>query len=76
MPLQVSPLSPADLAAIIELEQASPHASQKTFIVVYASAVDGRMWCGDCRDAEPFVNKKFEKSEDIVRIVFAGSKEE
>jgi hypothetical protein len=34
------------------------------------------MWCGDCRDAEPFVNKKFENSVENVRIVYAGKKDE
>jgi hypothetical protein len=38
--------------------------------------VDGRMWCGDCRDAESFVNAKFGDSGKTVTVVYAGSKPE
>jgi hypothetical protein len=34
------------------------------------------MWCGDCRDAEPFVNAKFGESGETATVVYAGLKPE
>ena len=70
MPLQVSTESPAVIAEQLD------SAEKPAFLVVYASLVNGRMWCSDCRDAEKFVNEAFEKSEEDVKVVYAGNKEE
>lgn len=75
MPIQAVELSPSDLAEVIQSEQDGEH-NKPTYIVFYASIVDGRMWCGDCRDAEPFVNKKFGDDSENVRIIYAGKKDE
>jgi hypothetical protein len=46
--------------------------SKPAFLVVYASLTGNRSWCGDCRAAEPFVNKKFGVTEDVAKVVYAG----
>lgn len=71
MPLQVSNESPDEIAKSFESVGSKP-----AFLVVYASQTDGRMWCGDCRDAEPFVKEKFANWSDVVRIVYAGQEPE
>jgi hypothetical protein len=71
MPLQLSSDSPEDVAKALNTNSSKP-----AYLVVYASVVDGRMWCGDCRDAEPFVNAKFGKSGKTATVVYAGSKPE
>ena len=70
MPLQVSTASPTSVADSLT------HTSTPTFVVIYASVTDGRSWCGDCRAAEPFINAKFGQSEDVVRIIYAGQRDE
>lgn len=71
MPLHFSTDSPEDVAKTLSSTPTKP-----TYLVVYASAVDGRMWCGDCRDAEPFVNAKFGDSGETATVVYAGLKPE
>ncbi|KAL5322677.1 hypothetical protein ACEPPN_010652 [Leptodophora sp. 'Broadleaf-Isolate-01'] len=73
MPLKVSSESPSELAASLK---ASATASKPSFVVVYASLVNGKSWCGDCRDAESFVNSKFASGEDVVKVVYAGQRDE
>jgi uncharacterized protein (DUF736 family) len=71
MTLQVSNESPS---AVAEALKSGP--SKPSFLVVYASLTNGRSWCGDCRNAEPFVNKKFADNPDVVRVVYAGQSHE
>ncbi|KAH7348507.1 hypothetical protein BKA65DRAFT_427537 [Rhexocercosporidium sp. MPI-PUGE-AT-0058] len=73
MPLKVSSESPSELAASLK---ASATASKPSFVVVYASLMNGKSWCGDCRDAESFVNSKFASGEDVVKVVYAGQRDE
>lgn len=49
-------------------------ASAPSFLVVYASLKPetGLSWCGDCRDAEPFVEKYLGGLEKEVGVVYAG----
>jgi thiol-disulfide isomerase/thioredoxin len=71
MPLQVSAESSAAIA-----ESLKSSGSKPSFLVVYASLANGSSWCGDCRSAEPYVNAKFANSADVVRIVYAGQRDE
>jgi hypothetical protein len=71
MPLRLSSDSPEDVAKSLNSSPIKP-----AYLVVYASVVNGRMWCGDCRDAEPFVNAKFGDSGETATVVYAGSKPE
>ncbi|TVY87097.1 Thioredoxin-like protein [Lachnellula willkommii] len=71
MPLQVSTESPSAIAQSLESSSSTP-----SFLVVYASHVDGRSWCGDCREAEPLVDAKFADRADDVKVVYAGQKDE
>ncbi|TVY14408.1 Thioredoxin-like protein Clot [Lachnellula arida] len=71
MPLQVSTESPSAIAQSLESSSSKP-----SFLVVYASHVDGRSWCGDCREAEPLVDAKFADRADDVKVVYAGQKDE
>ncbi|KAE9367366.1 hypothetical protein N431DRAFT_561365 [Stipitochalara longipes BDJ] len=71
MPLHFSTDRPEDVAKALASGPKKP-----AYLVVYASAVDGRMWCGDCRDAEPFVNAKFGDSGETATVVYAGLKPE
>ncbi|CAL3968608.1 hypothetical protein PZA11_004635 [Diplocarpon coronariae] len=74
MPLEASSASAPDVEALL---RSSATAAKPCFVVVYASlGADGMSWCGDCRDAEPFVTRKFADSEDVVRIVYAGQRDE
>ncbi|KAH7050191.1 hypothetical protein B0J12DRAFT_663499 [Macrophomina phaseolina] len=74
MPLTTSTASPHDLAKTLESDAA---ATGTGFLVVYASHVDGQSWCGDCRAAEPVVEKKFgDKFGERAWVVFAGDKAE
>lgn len=68
MPLQPTPESPTTLATSLL------SAPKPAFLIVYASKIDGRMWCGDCRAAEPLVSEKFADAEQVVKIVYAGEK--
>ncbi|KAF4633760.1 hypothetical protein G7Y89_g4356 [Cudoniella acicularis] len=71
MPLQVTSETPSAIASSLKSSPSKP-----AFLVVYASLTDGRSWCGDCRRAEPFVNAKFGGADDIVRVVYAGQRDE
>jgi Eukaryotic protein of unknown function (DUF953) len=71
MPLKFSTEGPDDVAKLLRSASTKP-----AYLVVYASAVDGRMWCSDCRDAEPFVNAKFGDSGETATVVYAGLKPE
>lgn len=74
MPLTTTNLSPADLESALK---ASQHTSRKPrYVIFYASLTDGRSWCGDCRDAEPFVSKQFGGWSEDVLVVYAGLREE
>ncbi|TVY25727.1 Thioredoxin-like protein [Lachnellula hyalina] len=71
MPLQVSTESPSAIAQSLDSTS-----SQPSFLVVYASHVNGRSWCGDCRDAEPLVDAKFADRGEVVKVVYAGQQDE
>ncbi|TVY38429.1 Thioredoxin-like protein [Lachnellula occidentalis] len=71
MPLQVSTESPSTIAHSLKSSS-----STSSFLVVYASEIDGRSWCGDCREAEPLVDAKFVDRAEVVKVVFAGQKDE
>jgi hypothetical protein len=71
MPLQVSTESPAAIAESLKSSSSKP-----SFLVVYASLTNGKSWCGDCREAEPFVNTKFAERADGVKVVYAGQRDE
>ncbi|KAK2625987.1 hypothetical protein QTJ16_004249 [Diplocarpon rosae] len=74
MPLHVSSEPASAVEAFLE---SSATASRPSFLVVYASrGADGQSWCGDCRDAEPVVNSKFADGEAVVKIVYAGQRDE
>lgn len=46
------------------------------FLVVYASIVNGKSWCGDCVAAEPLLKKHFSGEEaERLTIEYAGNKE-
>lgn len=47
------------------------------FLIIYASIVDGKSWCGDCRASEPIINSKFPKDdpERPLTVHYAGDKE-
>jgi len=74
MPLKTTSLSPADLASA--LKQSQQATAKPQYVIFYASLTDGRSWCGDCRDAEPLVNKKFGNGDEEVLVVYVGLKEE
>ncbi|TVY37967.1 Thioredoxin-like protein [Lachnellula subtilissima] len=71
MPLQVSTESPSAIAQSLESSS-----SQPSFLVVYASHVNGRSWCGDCREAEPLVDAKFADRTEVVKVIYAGQQDE
>ncbi|TVY84084.1 Thioredoxin-like protein Clot [Lachnellula suecica] len=71
MPIKVSNESPE---ALVESFQSS--SIKPSFVVVYASLTDGRSWCGDCRAAEPLVNAKFADRTDVLKVVYAGQRDE
>jgi hypothetical protein len=70
MPLQQTREAPTSLAT--SLPSAASTSQKASFLVVYASLTGNRSWCGDCRAAEPFLNKKFGVSEDVAKVVYAG----
>lgn len=47
------------------------------FLLIYASLVDGKSWCGDCRASEPLINQKFRQDEQPPRLTihYAGDRE-
>jgi hypothetical protein len=73
MSLQVSKDSPDAIKAFLEVANGT-----SKYLVVYASPrpTDGLSWCGDCRRAEPFINKKFSAHPEQVKVVYAGSEAE
>jgi thiol-disulfide isomerase/thioredoxin len=74
MPLQVATES---LSAIAQALTSEASASQPAFLVVYASlTTGGRSWCGDCRKAEPLVEKIFASKPHTVRVAYAGQQGE
>jgi thiol-disulfide isomerase/thioredoxin len=73
MPIQVTSDPPSSVATTLKANATPTHAS---FLIVYASLVDGKSWCPDCRQAEPVFNKVFESKPDAVRIVYAGQRAE
>jgi thiol-disulfide isomerase/thioredoxin len=73
MPIQVTSDPPFSVATTLKANATPTHAS---FLVVYASLLDGKSWCPDCRQAEPVFNKVFESKPDAVRIVYAGQRAE
>lgn len=46
------------------------------FLMVSASIVNGQSWCGDCRKAEPLIQKKF-PADEAMRLTnqYAGDRE-
>ncbi|CZT07309.1 hypothetical protein WAI453_013000 [Rhynchosporium graminicola] len=74
MPLEISTESPSELLA--SLKASATSSSKPSFAIIYASLTDGRSWCGDCRDAEPFVDRKFAEGEEAVKVVYAGQRDE
>jgi thiol-disulfide isomerase/thioredoxin len=70
MPLEIS----AESASAVEkwLKETATTTGKPAYLVVYASLVNGRSWCGDCRAAEPFVETAFGRGEDVVKVVYAG----
>lgn len=65
---------PKAVANAIAAQAAAANAPR--FLMVYAGIVDGKSWCGDCRAAEPLVNKKFaEGPSQRLSIHYAGDKE-
>jgi len=73
MPLKISSESPSELEASLK---ATATTSRVAFAILYASLSNGKSWCGDCRDAESFVNSKFASGEDVVKVVYAGQRDE
>lgn len=74
MPLKASSESPSEIETFLK---SNARVSKPSFLVVYASlGANGKSWCGDCRDAESFVNRKFSEAEDVVKIVHAGQRDE
>jgi hypothetical protein len=73
MTLQASIDSPEKIQHFLESSHETP-----VFLIVYASprAGDSLMWCGDCRRAEPFINKKFGERQEQVMMVYAGTEAE
>lgn len=75
MPLTTTIETPQQLAKTLEKELEATGSS--SFAVIYASHVDGQSWCGDCRAAEPIVEKKFGgKYGEKIWVVYAGDKVE
>ncbi|KUJ19451.1 uncharacterized protein LY89DRAFT_581524 [Mollisia scopiformis] len=73
MPLTVTNEAPAAVAAWLK-STATP--TKSSFLVVYASLTNGRSWCGDCREAESFVNSKFASGAEEVKVAYAGQRDE
>lgn len=66
---------PTTIAAAAAATAASTNTPQ--FFIVYASlGEDGVSWCGDCRAAEPFVEKKFGGKGGLeLGVYYAGDRE-
>lgn len=61
----------ADAVAAQAAKNQAPH-----FLVVYASIVNGRSWCGDCIRAEPLIQDKFSAGEQTrLTVEYAGDRE-
>lgn len=73
MPLKISTESPAEIAAWLK---STATTTKPSFAIVYSSLTDGKMWCGDCREAEPFLNAKFAGGEQEVKVVYVGQRDE
>ncbi|KAF8847756.1 hypothetical protein BDZ45DRAFT_606958 [Acephala macrosclerotiorum] len=73
MPLKVTTETPS---AVAEWLKSTATPSKPSFLVVYASLTNGRSWCGDCRNAESFVDSKFASGVDEVKVVYAGQRDE
>lgn len=66
-----APRAVADAVATLAAKNQSPH-----FLVVYASIVNGRSWCGDCIRAEPLIKEKFPAGEETrLTVQYAGDRE-
>lgn len=44
------------------------------YLVFFASKVDGRMWCGDCRAVDGLVQKTFGPEGPTALLVYVGDK--
>lgn len=65
---------PQTVADSLAAQAATSQTAQ--FLMVYASIIDGHSWCGDCRRAEPLIDKKFPKGEPThLTTVYAGGRE-
>ena len=73
MPLLTTADSPSTIAQSLT---SSSTPSKPSYLIVYASHVNGRSWCGDCQEAEPLVERKFEGKDDVVTVVYAGLRDE
>lgn len=66
-----APRAVADAVAALAAKNQAPH-----FLVVYASIVNGRSWCGDCIRAEPLLQDKFPAGEQTrLTVQYAGDRE-
>lgn len=66
-----APRAVADAVAALAAKNQAPH-----FLIVYASIVNGRSWCGDCIRAEPLIQDKFPAGEQSrLTVQYAGDKE-
>jgi len=74
MPLIYSEESQKSLAESLQAEAKST--GTNAYLIIYASHVGGQSWCGDCRNAEPLVEKKFGRDDKgpTVTVVYAGDK--
>jgi len=53
--------------------------SRPSFLIIYASlTLEGKSWCGDCRQAQPVVDAIFAGTfvGTEVKVVYAGQQEE
>lgn len=72
--LKMSSTKPQAVADAIAARAAASQTPQ--FLVVYASIVNGKSWCGDCIAAEPLLNKKFAGEEaERLTVHYAGDRE-
>jgi len=56
---------------------AGPTAPKYTFLIFYASVVDGQMWCSDCRRVEPLLTEAFDGLDKPKAIIYwVGTKPE
>lgn len=70
----MSPGAPKEIADSVAAQAAAtetPH-----FLIVYASVVGSKSWCGDCVAAEPLINQKFAGDEARkLTVQYAGDRE-